>query len=137
MADEFRLDIVTPHGVEVSEMVTSLQYRGPLGVTTIMKDHAPMMTVFDIGAVHYVLGGKQYHVAVSEGYLEIEKNVAILLTNTMEYPEEIDVDRAKRAEQRAQDRLDGKVPDVKPASSVRALKRARNRQRVASMRDDN
>lgn len=137
MAGEIRMDIVTPKGIVISEMVSLVQYEGPEGLSTIMKDHAPLMTVLDISGIRYIHDDEEQYVAVSEGYLEIEKNVVIILTNTVEYAQEIDVERAKQAEQRARDRLEGRVPDVKPLSSQRALKRALNRQRIAEKAQKN
>lgn len=130
MADEIRMDIVTPRGIVVSEMVSLVQYEGPEGLTTIMRNHAPMMTVLDISAIRYVQNDEEYYIAVSEGYLEIDNNVVIILTNTVEHADEIDVERAKAAEQRARDRLAGRAPDKKYKSSQKALKRALTRQRV-------
>ena len=65
--------------------------------------------------------------------MEVEDNVVLVLTNTMERAEEIDVPRAKAAEQRARDRLEGRVPDKKPLSSQRALRHALIRQEIAAL----
>lgn len=133
MAAEFRLDVVTPEGVLFSEMVSLVQYKGPLGYTTVMKDHASMMTIMDFSMLRYIKDGEEHYLSVGQAYLEVEKNVVIVLTSTMEKAEEIDVERAKAAEQRARDRLEGRVPDSKPESSKRALRHALKRQEIASL----
>ena len=133
MADGVRLDIVTPAGVLFSEMVSLVQYKGPLGYTTILKDHTPMMTIMDFSAIRYIKDDEEHYLSVGQSYLEVEKNVVIIITNTMERAEDIDVERAKAAEQRARDRLEGRVPDKKPLSSQRALRHALVRQEIAAL----
>jgi F-type H+-transporting ATPase subunit epsilon len=133
MADEVRLDIVTPTGILFSEMVSLVQYKGPFGYTTILKDHAPMMTIMDFSAIRYIKDGQEHYLSIGQGYLEVEKNVVIVITNTMERAEDIDVERAKAAEQRARDRLEGRVPDKKPLSSQKALRHALMRQQIAAL----
>ena len=133
MAAEFRLDVVTPEGVLFSEMVSLVQYKGPLGYTTILKDHAPMMTTMDFSMLRYIKDNEEHYLSLGQSYLEVDRNVVIVLTRTMERAEDIDVERAKAAEGRARDRLEGRVPDSKPESSKRALRHALVRQEIAAL----
>ena len=133
MADAVRLNVVTPTGMLFSELVSLVQYKGPLGYTTILKDHAPLMTILDFSGIRYIKDGEDHYLSVGQGYLEVEDNVVLVLTNTMERAEDIDVPRAKAAEQRARDRLEGRVPDKKPLSSQRALRHALIRQEIAAL----
>ena len=102
--------------------------RGPFEV---LYDHAPMLAAFDIGVLQVTsdTGGK-IEFATSGGFLEVVNNHVTVLAETAEPANDIDVDRAKEAEQRALEALQHSDPEER-AALERKLERARNRARLA------
>jgi len=100
------LEIVTPerkiYGQEVN-MVVAKGIEGELG---ILPNHIPMVTPLRIAAVTAKVQGQKDHViAVHGGFMEVRKDKVVILAESAELPEEIDIDRAARARERAEERL--------------------------------
>ncbi len=91
-----------------------------------------MIAAFDIGAVRVTApDGEQAFFASSGGFLEVIDNRVTVLADTAEPVSEIDMQRAKAAEERALHRLQSTEEDIDRARASQALERARNRLRVA------
>lgn len=129
-----RLDIVTPAGLLMSDTVDSVNLPATLGSMGVLKNHAPLMTTLDIGAVKYQKGGSNHFLAVCGGFAEVKNNVVIILADAAEKAEEIDVDRAKAAEQRAVERLHNRTADLDVARAELALRRAVNRIKTSGLK---
>lgn len=129
-----RLDIVTPAGLLMSDTVDMVNLPAALGSMGVLKNHAPLMTTLDIGAVKYQKGGSNHFLAVCGGFAEVKDNVVIVLADAAEKAEEIDVDRAKAAEQRAIDRLHNRTADTDIARAELALRRAVNRIKTSGLK---
>ena len=82
---------------------------GDLG---IMPNHAPLIASLSIWPLCYDKGGKRQYVTVASGFLEVHDNTVTVITPASEKPEDIDVDRAKSAEKRAEDRLAAHAADI-------------------------
>jgi F-type H+-transporting ATPase subunit epsilon len=99
------LDIVTPERRVLSVSCDELRAPGVQGGFGIRQNHEPFMTALEPGRLTYVEGGREHHYAVGGGFLQVAENRVIVLADTAESAEDIDVDRARAAFQQAQERL--------------------------------
>jgi F-type H+-transporting ATPase subunit epsilon len=104
-ADTFTLEIVTPHRLVVSDQVHEVVAPGSEGYFGVLAGHLPFMTTLKIGELMYRRAGEPRHLAVSWGYAEVRPDRVIMLAETAERAEEIDLARAEAARQRAEERL--------------------------------
>jgi F-type H+-transporting ATPase subunit epsilon len=100
--DKLSLEIITPERLVVRDEVDMVEARGTLGEFGLLPGHARYLTTLDIGEVRYTKGGTTKFLAASGGFAEVADDKVTLLLETAEFAEEIDIERAKRAEQRAQ-----------------------------------
>ncbi|SMB88224.1 ATP synthase F1 subcomplex epsilon subunit [Desulfonispora thiosulfatigenes DSM 11270] len=100
-----KLEIVTPEKKVLSKDIESLIVPGVEGYLGILPNHAPLVAGLKVGAISYKEAGKTEQVAVSGGFLEVAKNQATILASTAEFAKDIDVERAKEAKHRAEERL--------------------------------
>jgi len=124
----FRLEIVTPERKVYSDDVDMLIVKGELGDLGILPNHAPLATPLAISIATIRKDGIEQKVAISGGFLEVGNNKAIILAETAELPEDIDLDRARKAKERAEQRLAHKSNGEFDIIRVEtALQRAMNR----------
>lgn len=123
-----KVSVVTPDGPVYEsdvEMVSTKAQSGELG---ILPGHIPMVAPLQIGAVRLKNGGKTELVAVSGGFLEVRPEQVTILAQSAEQSDEIDIDRAIRAKERAEKRLQAQKQDnVDFKRAELALQRAINR----------
>lgn len=124
-----KVSVVTPDGPVYEsdvEMVSTKAQSGELG---ILPGHIPMVAPLAIGVVRMKKNGKeQDFVAVSGGFLEVRPDKVTILAQAAERAEDIDVERAQRAKERAEQRLrDQKMEDIDFKRAELALQRAINR----------
>lgn len=123
----FQLDIVTPEKSFFSDSVDRLIVKGVEGDLAVLKGMSPIITPLAIGRVWIMKDGVEKVAAVVEGYLTVKDNQATIVTDSAEWPEEIDVERAKKAKERAERRLREEKDSIDTARAEAALKRAINR----------
>ncbi len=99
------LEIVTPERRVLSVTCDEVRAPGIQGGFGIRLDHEPFMTALEPGRLTYVEGGREHHFAVGGGFLQVADNRVIVLADTAELATDIDVERARRAFQEAQERL--------------------------------
>ena len=99
------LEVVTPTRVVVTEGVEEVVAPGTEGYFGVLGGHLPFMSTLKIGELSYRKNGNWRHLAVSWGYAEVRGEKMIILAETAEKAEEIDVARAERARDRALERL--------------------------------
>ncbi len=99
------LDIVTPERRVLSVTTDEVRAPGAQGGFGVRLDHEPFMTSLAPGRLTYLEGGQEHHYAVGGGFLQVAENRVIVLADTAEAAGDIDVERARRAFQEAQDRL--------------------------------
>ncbi len=99
------LDIVTPERRVISVTCDEVRAPGALGGFGIRRDHTAFMTALEPGRLTYVEGGRDRNFAVGGGFLQVADNKVIVLADTAEASDEIDVARAQRAFQDATERL--------------------------------
>ncbi|PIE71850.1 MAG: ATP synthase F1 subunit epsilon [Deltaproteobacteria bacterium] len=130
MADTIKLEIVTPERTIVDEEVKIVMVPGYDGEFGVLTGHTPFLTSLSVGRLHFVdSGGAERHVFVSGGFAEALPEKVTVLAESAERRQQIDLDRARRAKERAERRLNAGGPesniDIPRAKS--ALLRATHR----------
>jgi F-type H+-transporting ATPase subunit epsilon len=127
-----KIDIVTAERVVYSEDVDAVIAPGIEGQLGILPHHAPLMTTLQAGELRVKRGSEEDTLAISGGFLEVRPDRVIILADTAERAEEIDMERAEAAKQRAEQRLvDRRTPGLDEARCEAALQRAMARLTVA------
>lgn len=132
MASTFRLQIVTPSRTFYDDEVEMAIVRSTEGDLGIMSKHMLMVAPLKIGKVRIKKDGQFREAAISEGFVQVESEYTRIITDTAEWPEEIDVKRAEEAKERAEKRLSASQGDIDRLRAEIALKRAMNRLNVAN-----
>jgi F-type H+-transporting ATPase subunit epsilon len=130
-------ELATPTRMLVTAEVDEVVAPGVEGYFGVLPGHAAFLTTLAPGEVTYRSGQTEHRLAVTGGFAEVRAERVIILAENAERPEEIDRERAERARQRAEMRLQGKSPDgyqgdVDFARALTALARALTRLVVAN-----
>ena len=131
----FRLEIVTPDRLALADdTVTSLVLPGSEGYFGVLAGHAPLLAELKVGEIDVTRADKsETAIATSGGFVEVGGNRVIVLADTAESADEIDVSRAEEARKRAEERLRRRSEEEVDAGRAQAaLLRAINRLHVAS-----
>lgn len=134
MADTFQLEIVTPEKKVVDTAATEAQIPGKNGYLGVLPGHAPLITELSVGEVTFRDGGREQRLAVAWGFAEVLPDKVTILAETAERPADIDVERARKAKQRAEQRLTSGDTNVDVERSLDALHKAETRLEVAEKR---
>jgi F-type H+-transporting ATPase subunit epsilon len=118
------LTIVTPERAVVHEEVDELQIPGSEGYFGVLPGHAPLFSELKVGEVAYRRGDRWFFLAVAWGFVEVLPNQVRILAETAERAHEIDVERAMRAKQRAEERISGGGDELDYKRALIALERA-------------
>jgi F-type H+-transporting ATPase subunit epsilon len=133
MADgKIELTVVTPERSIVHEQVDELQIPGAAGYFGVLPGHAPLFSELKIGEVAYRQGDRWFFLSVAWGFVEVQSDHVRILAETAERAHEIDVDRATRAKQRAEQRIAKGGTDIDYARALVALERALIRIQVST-----
>lgn len=133
LPESISLEVVTPDRRVVQEVVDELQVPGSQGYLGVLPGHAPLMTELGIGMLSYRKGIAWFYLTAIQGYAEVLPGRVIVLAERCERAEEIDVERARKALARAQERLARMhEPDVDWRRAQVALQRAMVRIQVAA-----
>jgi F-type H+-transporting ATPase subunit epsilon len=122
-----QLEIVTPEKIVVSREVNSVVAPGSLGEFGVLEGHVPFLTGIESGELRYATVSESVHLAVTSGFAEVSENKVSILVDAAERLEDIDIDRARRAMERARERLSKDRASNKDIDFMRAevaLKRA-------------
>ena len=133
MADStFKLSVVSPERLVLSEEVEEAQVPGKNGCLGILPGHAPLMTELDIGELSYRQGDRTSYLAVTWGYCEVLSNQVIVLAERADRAEEVDRERAQASMDRANKRLANlQDPDIDFLRARTSLQRALIRVQVS------
>ncbi|ORJ58267.1 F0F1 ATP synthase subunit epsilon [Geothermobacter hydrogeniphilus] len=132
MAEKLTLQLVTPYKKVLTAEVDEVTAPGTLGELGLLPGHTPLLTTLKIGELSYKQGNENFHVAVNWGYLEVEDDQVNVLVETAEPADEIDLERARAALGRAEEKLKGLDPEDKNFKIMEAaLERALIRIQVA------
>ena len=127
MAELLELEIATPERQLVREQVTDVQLPGKDGYLGSLPGHAALLGQLGAGALSYTAAGQQRYVAIDGGFLEVLDDHVRVLADSAEKAEDIDLDRARKDLQKAQEQLANTGADVDPAIALAAVNRAQAR----------
>ena len=136
MADKrFKLEIIAPDKIFYDGDVFMVEYNTTEGETGVYADHIPMTQVLAPGILTITEDeNTRKQAALHTGFVEITQEKVTILAESVEWPEDIDFNRAEEARIRAQRRIEGvpgKILDVQRAEL--ALKRALIRESVSKL----
>ena len=136
MAGNIFLEVVTPEKIVVSEDAQIVAAPGSLGEFGVLIGHTPFLTTLKTGIIRFTdSGGQENFVFVSGGFAEALPDKVTVLAESAERKQDIDLERAKAAQERAEKRLaeDRSRQDIDFARAKAALERAIVRIRLAQM----
>lgn len=129
----FLLEIVTPEHVVFSQQVDNVIVRGIEGEFGVLAGHVPLVTPLQVAPIIVKTGSDRTSIAVHGGFIEVQKEKAIILTESAELSQNIDVERARAAKERAERRLASRSKDhIDHRRAELALQRAVTRINVSS-----
>jgi F-type H+-transporting ATPase subunit epsilon len=131
VAEIFQLEIVTPAKLVVDETAEEAQIPGLNGYLGILPGHAPLITELAVGVITYKTSGATHSLSVAWGFAEVLPDKVTILAEAAERPQEIDVERAQKAKDRAEQRLKSNDPETDFTRAEDALQRAETRLNVA------
>jgi F-type H+-transporting ATPase subunit epsilon len=136
MAEQIRLEVVTPSGAVVDDDVDIVNAPGYGGDFGVLANHAPFLSTIKIGTLTYEKDKQRKVLMVSGGFCEVSNNKITFLVESAEFGSDIDVDRAMRAKERAEKRLGQATAHDENVNRTRAeaaLQRALARLKTSSL----
>jgi len=125
---ELNLEIITPEKPIFRDQIDAVTIPGTQGSFQILKNHAPILSSFEIGIIKVRKSDLETYYATSGGTVEVSHNKVLVLADSIEKVEDIDEDRAEQAKKRAEERLRKKHEEnIDEARAKAALNRALNR----------
>ncbi len=124
MAGKYLLEILTPERSFFTDMVESVIFVTEDGEMSIQKGHETMVISIVPSEIRINTGKKWLVCSVAEGFIEVRPDETIMFTQSAEWPEEIDIKRAERAKERAEERMRQKQSEQEYRRSKIALARA-------------
>lgn len=130
----FHLEIVTPDGSAFDGMAESLLVRTTEGDVEILASHADYLATVATGRTRLIINGEEKFASSQGGFLSVTGGEVRLVATTFEFAEEIDLERAKAARDRAEEAL-SRAKDARDIELAKVrLSRALNRINVAGMK---
>ncbi len=120
----FSVEIICPDHMFFQGQATMIEFNTSEGQVGIYKNHVPETLILSPGAVTITSGQEKKVAALHQGFAEVLKDKVTLLAQAAEWPEEIDIERAERAEERAKERLSQKGQNTDVLRAELALHRA-------------
>lgn len=130
MGKTFNLEIIASDRVFYTGPCESLVFPGIDGEQGVWANHERTVTCVSAGELKYKVDGNWGYAAISDGYAEISGENVVIIADTVERPEEIDIKRAEEAKLRAQERLRQKQSIMEYYHTQVALNKAMNRLKV-------
>jgi F-type H+-transporting ATPase subunit epsilon len=128
---ELNIEIITPDNIVFQGEIVSVTVPGVKGRFQVLKNHAPLVSIFEIGMIEVAAPDKNSsYYATGGGTIEVLNNKVLILADSLELAENIDVQRAESAKQRAEERLDKKEEGTDIDRAHKALQRAINRLKI-------
>ncbi|MEW6214308.1 MAG: F0F1 ATP synthase subunit epsilon [Nitrospirota bacterium] len=128
--EKLKLEVIKPDGLVFSDDVDEVTAAGSEGEFGVLPGHAPFLTTLKIGMLTYKKGNEVRYIFVNSGFAEVGPDKVIILADSAERSEDIDVERAKAAMKRAEERFK-KAEEIDFARAESALERATTRIQVA------
>ncbi len=111
MSEQLHLEVLTPHQKVLEAKVDWVAIPGEMGELGILPEHVPLMTTIKSGLLSFAADGETKHLAVHYGYAQVEGLKVRILSEMAERLEDIDLDRARDAESRARETLQGMISE--------------------------
>lgn len=125
MADKlFKLEIISPDRIFYKGDITMLELSTTEGDIGIYADHIPMTSILTPGKAIITEQSNKKELALHSGFIEILGDKVTIMAESVEWPEEIDLNRAKEAKVRAERRISGNNEEVNVLRAEMALKRS-------------
>ena len=105
MSSTIHLELVTPERLVLSEEVDEVVLPGYEGEFGVLPGHTQYLAILNIGVLWYRKGGEKTRIALGGGFAEVNHDRVVVMADTAERADEIDVERAQRARDRAEARL--------------------------------
>lgn len=126
--NELDLEIISPEKKVYTGKVKSVTIPGTKGNFQVLYNHAPLISTFEIGIIKLDLSDNSTRIfTTSGGSVEVLDNKILILSDTVEPIESIDIERARSAKERAENRLTKKEGVIDVDRAKVALARALNR----------
>lgn len=122
--NNFKLRIITPERVFYEGEVHMIEFNATEGEVGIYKDHIPMTLIVRPGILTIYEKERARNAALHAGFVEILQDKVTILAEIIEWPEEIDKQRAESARKRAEERIHSKTPETDMLRAETALQRA-------------
>ena len=132
MAGKLTLEIVTPQRLVVTQDVDEVVLPSVDGYMGVLQGHAPLLATLEVGEISLRIGNERKYFSVANGFAEVLRDAVQVLAEVCEPAEEIDVERARRAKERAEKRLATHDDDIEFARARASLARASARIQIHS-----
>lgn len=129
-----RLEIVTPTRILDMGEITYLRAPSTDGLFGVLPRHTNAVIALDVGEISVEKNGKREYFATSGGFAEIHTDSIMLLVESAESGDDIDLERAKASAKRAKKRLKENYSDIDSDRATMALQKALNRMMIAGKR---
>lgn len=135
MSGKIHLEIVTPDKNFYEGDVEMFVIETTEGEIGVLSDHEPLVTPVSIGHIWIKIdeSSEIKNASCSKGFLTINENIATVVVDSAEWQEEIDVERAKAAKERAKKLLESRHDEIDVVRAKAAVKRAMNRVRISKL----
>jgi len=131
MAGKVLLEVVTPEKLLISQQADEVIAPGSEGDFGVLPGHCHFLSTLRIGELRYRLGDQMNHMAILWGYAEVTPTKVTIMAEIAEKAEDIDVNRAQAAVEKAEQRLKaGGLPSEVKEAEI-SLEKARLRKRIA------
>ena len=131
----FKLQVIAPDRVFLEEDADMVELTTTEGEIGVLKDHIPLTAIVAPGILRIKKDGQQKEAALLEGFVEIFPDKVVILAESCEWPEEIDINRANEAKIRAERRLKSADAEMNEARAELALRRSLVRLALAEKRN--
>jgi len=121
MADQLKLEILTPRERVIAAETPWVTLPGTMGEMGVLPEHIPLVTTLNSGILAYEENGQRKRAAIHYGYAQVQGDQVTVLTEMVELDEMIDLDRARDAERRAREALQNLI-GKQEESETRAVK---------------
>ena len=129
---KIHLLIVSADRSLVNETVDEVEIPGADGYFGVLPGHTPLLAALHVGELWYRQGSEKHYLHIAFGFAEVQPDRVTILAQTAEAAHEIDVARAERAKQRAEERVARPAVDMDAERARVALMKALIRLQVAS-----
>ncbi len=132
MAKSLKLQLVTPDRSIFEGEVNEFMAPGAIGPFTVLHNHTPIVSALVPGVFRWRMDGSETNMVLGGGFLEFHDNAAVVLASSAERVQDIDVERARRSLERAEERLQHPVDGTIDYDRARAA-RDRAKARIAAL----